>query len=103
MFVPACPCPVVLSLVAPDLAEDQVCPLFGQRQKLWACCPGTFPASGTCVHVCVCARAHAHRQALTPAVPLEIHWLVMASGTLVLVLYALDLSFPICPLDGLGW
>lgn len=55
MFVPACPCPVVLSLVAPDLAEDQVCPLFGQRQKLWACCPGTFPASGTCMHVCVCA------------------------------------------------
>lgn len=53
----------------------------------------------------MCACVHAHfKWTLTPIVPLEICWLVMALGTedprriQVLVLYALGLSFPICPM-----
>lgn len=40
---------------------------------------------------------------------LEIRWLVMALGTggagrtLILVVYVLGLSFPICPMGGVGW
>ena len=59
-----------------------------------------------CVGGCVCSCV---KWASTPVVLLEICWLAMASVTggpgriWVLVLYALGLSFPICPMGGAGY
>lgn len=83
----------LLPPVTPDLAQDQ---LALPRA-------GTFPVPrhwGVCVHE--------HIRTLTPVVPLEMCWLVRALGTggpgriQVLVLSALGLSFPICPMGGIG-
>ena len=92
-----------LPLMTPDLAQDQL--------ALLRVCPCIFhvPRHGcVCVCVCVCV-CSCVKWVLTPVVLLEICWLVMASVTggpgriWVLVLYALGLSFPICPMGGAGY